>query len=190
MESDKARMIPSVPRQPASGLVVLLLAAMLAACGGPRPTPTPPPDEAILHAYPELEARLPSEVDGHSMSTVSVAAPPEQQSPRTLELLRRLSSTPADLQVAVATGADGADIQVGAMRVVGADAVQIVVNFQSVEEADPASTAVYGAATVAGKRLLTRTFESQLTYLYPAEDIMFMLSGETGLVEEALAQLP
>lgn len=180
----------STPLQPAIGLLVVLLAALLAACGGPRPTPSPVPDEAILHAFPELEARLPSEIGGHAMSKVSVPAPPDQQSPKTLELLSRLSRTPADLQVAVATGSDGADIQVGAMRVVGADAVQIVINFQSVEEADPASTAVYGAATMAGKRLLTRTAESQLTYLYPAEDIMFMLSGETGLVQEALAQLP
>lgn len=183
-------MIPSINRLPAIGLLALALAGLLAGCGGPRPTPSPVPDEAILHAYPELEARLPSDVDGHPMSKVSVPAPPEQQSARTLELLRRLSSTPADLQVAVATSADGSDIQVGAMRVVGADGVQIVVNFQSVEEADPASTAVYGATTIAGKRLLTRTAESQLTYLYPAEDIMFMLSGEIRLVEEALAQLP
>lgn len=171
------------------GLLVLPLVLVLAACAGPR-TPSPPPENASLHAYPELEARLPDEVDGYALTKVSVGAPPESQSARTLELLRRLSRTPADLQVAVATGAEGVNVQVGAMRVVGADAVQIVVNFQSVEEADPASTAVYGTATIGGKRLLTRTAEAQLTYLYPAEDIMFMLSGDVALVEEALALLP
>ena len=183
----------SATRRPARVVPVLLgvlLAALLVACAGPRSTPSPPDsDNSAAHAYPELEARLPSEVGGHQMSKVSVAAPPDEQSARTLELLRRLSKTPADLQVAVATG-DGGNIQVGAMRVVGSDGVQLAVNFQSVEEDDPASIAVYSTAEIGGKRLLTRTAESQLTYLYPAGDTMFMLSGEVGLVEKALALLP
>ncbi|CAN5731868.1 hypothetical protein BH24CHL6_BH24CHL6_04870 [soil metagenome] len=179
-----------MPRIPQIPLVasVLALAAILAGCAGPTPTPTPAAGDS-LHAFPALEARLPSAVDGHEMEKVSIAAPESQQDPKTLEVVRRVGRTAADLQVAIATAA-GANLQVGAFRIVGAEAVQIVVAFQAVEEEGPASSASYGMATIGGKRLLTRTVEAQLTYLYPAEDIMFMLSGEPGLVEEALGQLP
>ena len=168
--------------------MALTLAAVVA-CGGPTPRPSPTPNDAALHAFPALEARLPAEVDGHPLSKVSVAAPADQQDPKTLEVIRRVGRTAADLQVAIATGAGG-DLEVGAFRIVGAEGVQIVVHFQAVEEEDPRSTATYGVATIGGRRLLTRTAETQLTYLYPAEDIMFMLSGEPELVEEALGLLP
>jgi len=170
-------------------LSILLAAALFVGCGGPRPTPTPATGSS-LHAHPALEARLPSQVDGHDMTKVSVAAVEERQEPKTLELLRRLGRAADDLQVAIATAADGTNIQVGAFRVVGADAVQIVVTFQAVEEADPESTATFGASIVAGRRLITRSHEAQLVYLYPVEDIMFVISGDTRLVETALGLLP
>jgi hypothetical protein len=174
--------------RPLAASLMLALSIVLAGCAASTPSPSPATRDS-LHAFPALEARLPAEVDGHEMQKVSIAAPVDQQDPKTLEVVRRVGRTADDLQVAIAT-AEGADIQVGAFRIVGAPGVQIAVSFQAVDEEDPSSTATYGATTIGGKRLLTRTAEAQLSYLYPAEDIMFMLSGEPGLVEEALGQLP
>ncbi len=177
-------------------VATLLLSAVLAACGTsaptpsppPPPTPTPTPAEGNFHAFPELEARLPSQVGGREMTKVSLAAVADEQREITHDVLRRLDRTADDVQLAVATG--GEAIQVSAFRVVGADAVEIILAFQAAEEAHQDNIAVFGVTTIAGKRLVTRTTPAQTTYLYPSDDIMFVLAGTSALVEEALIQLP
>lgn len=186
----RPRLIAAFVRPAVLGLLLTVLAA---ACAAPAPTPpitAPPtaPTDPNLHAFPELEARLPTHIGRHELVKMSVTSVAESQRPITQDILRRLNRTADDIQLAFATG--GEEIQVSAFRVVGSDGIDIILAFQAVEEVHPDSAAVYGTATIAGRRLVTRTTQSQTTYLYPAEDIMFVLAGRQALIEEVLAQLP
>jgi hypothetical protein len=185
----------SATRVITASLLILLLAT---ACSSPAPTPVPatpaptpagtPVHVSDFHVYPELEARLPSSVGPHAMEKISLGFVESDQDPKTLEVLRRLGRSTDDIQLAVATG--GEAVQVSAFRIIGADGVEIVVTFQAVEEEQADGTARYATATIGGRRLVTRTTSTQTTYLYPAEDIMFVLAGTVALVEAALSQLP
>jgi N-acetylmuramic acid 6-phosphate (MurNAc-6-P) etherase len=192
---DRPRLTATRLRPLVAGLLLVILGACAAPAPTAQPTPaaTPPaspagPTDPNLHAFPELEARLPTHIGRHELVKMSVASVAEDQRPITQDILRRLDRTADDIQLAIATGGD--EIQISAFRVVGSAGVDIIVAFQAVEEVHPDSNAVYGTATIAGRRLVTRTTQTQTTYLYPAEDIMFVLAGREALIEEALEQLP
>ena len=175
-------------------LAVLLALASLAGCNvlfvprKPPSTPSPSPNTDV-HQYPDLEARLPDEIDGQPLEKFSLKSDAEANSAKTLQVLARLGKTPADVQLARAS-ATGVDVTAAAMRIVGTDAIQAAVAFQAVDEADPRSGAVYEPEVVAGKRVLIRTSGSSVgfTYIYPVEDILFIYSGNRALVEEALTK--
>jgi hypothetical protein len=187
---DRPRLTAAHLRPLLAGLLLVILAACAAPAPTAQPTPagTPPPADPNLHAFPELEARLPTHIGRYELVKMSVASVAEDQRPITQDILHRLDRSADDIQLAIATGGD--EIQISAFRVVGSDGVDIIVAFQAVEEVHPDSNAVYGTTTIAGRRLVTRTTPTQTTYLYPAEDIMFVLAGREALVAEALEQLP
>lgn len=174
-----------------ASLVVLLLLAMCAgACGArpPKATPTPFHPADALHAYPDLEARLPDEIGGIALDKASLVVDPRRQSEKTLEVLRLLGRTTPDMQIASAD-ADGLDFTVFAQRIVGSTGAAAAVAFKNVDEADPAASLSYVAEVVAGKHVLTRTAAGEVAYIYPLDDIMFIVSGTRANVEEALTKL-
>lgn len=181
-------------RLTAALLAALAVLLVVAACDGARPTPTPTAertgDPLGLHAYPELEARLPQTIGGRNLLTVSLAAHPDRQDPKTLEVLERLNKTANDLQLANGDLGDDFDFEVGAMRIIGAPGNDIVAAFRAVDEADPDSTAIYTPITLAGKNVTARTIDRVSTFLYGVDDIMFIIRGDQALVEEALGLLP
>lgn len=157
----------------------------------PSPSPTPPTSPAAggLHAFPALEARLPDEVVGHRLTKVSLAAHADRQDAKTLEVLRRLNRTAADIQLA-SGAADGVDLLVAAMRIIGSEGAVTAATFRAVEEDDAGSSAVYASAEIGNKSVTTRTTATQVSYIYAVEDIMFIVSGNQALVAEALVLLP
>ncbi len=179
-------------------VALVLLLGSVSACAAPPspdPVPTPPasptaaPTGAGAHPFPDLEARLPTRVGGRLLDTSSFRADPSLQDVKTLRMLEILGKSAADLQLANA-GVEGVDVTVGALRVVGSDAVQMVAVLRQVDEEDPGHTAVYGEATVSGHAVVTRTVTDRTEYIYPLEDIMFVVQGSPELVNEAIGQLP
>jgi hypothetical protein len=177
------------------------LAAVLLAGGGciptgPQPTSTPRATSTAtsttdlgLHAFPELEARLPEMISGRRLTTVSLSAHPDRQDPKTLAVLERLDRAASDLQLANGE-LTGYNLEIGALRIVGAEAAMIIAAFRAVDEADPGHVALYTPTTVAGKQVTARTVGVESSYLYGVDDIMFIVSGDQALVEAALAALP
>jgi len=173
--------------------VLALIGLLLTGCNvlfvprKPVPSPTETPNPAV-HQFPALEARLPDEIDGKPMQKFSLGSDPSLQAAKTLAVLQRLEKTPADVQLANGS-VKGADLTVAAMRIIGADAIQAAVAFETVDEADPNATSTYQAGTVAGKRVLVRTTGNVIAYVYPLDDVLFVVSGQRSLVEEALAKI-
>lgn len=172
-------------------LLVLAVAVLAIACGTTAPptgSPTPVTTHD-LHAWPELEEQLPDAISGRTLRKVSLAAHPERQDAKTLAVLNRLGRSVADLQLANAE-LEGTDLMIGAMRVVGIQGDQIIDAFRAVDATDPESVASYSEVNLGGKVVVARTVEGKSTYLYGADDIMFIVSGERELLDAALEQLP
>ncbi|HEY7600441.1 MAG TPA: hypothetical protein VH741_10985 [Candidatus Limnocylindrales bacterium] len=183
-------LLPS-SRRAVPALALVALALLLAACGSILPKPSATPTSTTnhdTHAFPELEARLPQVIGGVELETVSLAAHPDRQDPKTLAMLGHLGKTANDLQLANGE-LPGTDLQVGAFRVVGAPGNEIIAAFIAADQADPNHTATYLPITLAGHNVTARTVEGESTFLYGLDDIMFIVRGERSLVEEALRQL-
>jgi hypothetical protein len=182
---------PSHRRRLLAGLAIALL--VVAGCNSTRPSPTPTSTtNHDLHAYPDLEERIDISISGRRLTTVSLAAHPDRQDPKTLAVLERLERTAADLQLANGDLGDlgDLDLEVGAMRIVGASGDQIIAAFRAVDEADPNHRALYTPTTIGERSVTARTVDTESSFLYGAEDIMFILRGDLALVEAALEQLP
>jgi hypothetical protein len=174
-------------------VLATLAALTLAGCSvlfvprKPPASPSPTPITAI-HEFPNLEARLPDVIGGQPLQKFSLLSDPSLQTPKTLEVLRRLGKTTDDLQLARAS-ATGVDVTVAAIRIIGADAIKAAVAFEQIDEGDPSATSTYQPATVAGKRVLIRTTGTDVAYMYPLDDVIFVVSGSRALVEEALGKI-
>lgn len=178
----------------AASLVTVALVS-LSACTSTSPrspaptakTATPRPS-GPTHAFPDLEARLPTHVGGSILNTASITATPTTQDAKTLEVLRRLGRSVSDLQLANADK-EGLNIQIGALRIVGADAAAAAAAFRAVDEADSRHVAKYADRIVGQKAVVTRTTADRVEFIYPLEDILFIVTGDARLVEDVLAQL-
>ena len=151
------------------------------------PTPSPTPI-TVVHQFLDLEARLPDTLGGKPVQKFSLATDPAAQSPKTLEVLRRLDKTVSDLEIAKGF-VSGSDFNLSALRIVGSDAVRAAVAFEQIDEGDPNSNTTYSAATVAGKRVIVRTTGGTTDYMYPLGDTIFVVGGARPLVEEALTNI-
>jgi hypothetical protein len=173
--------------------MAVFVAALLAGCNvlfvprKPAPTPSPTP-VTVVHQFIDLETRLPDTIGGRPVQKFSLATDPDAQSPKTLEVLRKLNKTTADLQVAKGF-VEGLDFNLSALRIVGSDAIRAATAFEQIDEGDPQSNTLYLPATVAGKRVLMRKTGQQTDYMYPLGDTLFVVGGSRPLVEEALTTI-
>jgi hypothetical protein len=176
--------------------VALALAAALLASGcsvlfvprKPDATPSPTP-VAVVHQFLDLEARLPDTIGGQPVQKFSLVTDPAAQSPKTLEVLRRLDKTTSDLEVAKGFLSSSTDFNLSALRILGTDAVRAAVAFEQIDEGDPNSNTLYQPATVAGKRVIIRKTGDTTDYMYPLGDTIFVVGGARPLVEEALTKI-
>jgi len=150
-------------------------------------TPSPTP-VTVVHQYLDLEARLPDTIGGKPVEKFSLKTDPASQTPKTLEVLRRLDKTVADLEIAKGF-VSGADFNLSALRILGSDATRAAVAFEQIDEGDPNSGTTYTPATIAGKRVLVRRNGDTTDYMYPLGDTIFVVGGARPLVEEALTNV-
>ena len=172
-----------------------LAAALLASgCGvlfvprKPDATPSPTP-VTVVHQFLDLEARLPDTLGGQPVQKFSLVTDPASQTPKTLEVLRRLDKTTSDLQVAKGFLGSSSDFRLSALRILGSDAVRAAVAFEQIDEGDPNSNTLYQPATIAGKRVIIRKTGETTDYMYPLGDTIFVVGGARPLVEEALTKI-
>jgi hypothetical protein len=184
-------------RRSSLAATLLMVAAVAVAGCTSTPPKTPKPSAAAdatprptgaTHAFPDLEARLPTHVGGQVLDTASIKATPTTQDAKTLEVLRRLGREVSDLQLANADK-EGVNIHVGALRIVGADANAAAAAFRAVDEADPRHLAKYTDRLVGQKLIITRTTADSQEFIYPLDDILFVVTGDRLLVEDVLGQL-
>ena len=162
---------------------VLTLAAAILASGcsvlfvprKPEATPSPTP-VTVVHQFLDLEARLPDTIGGKPVQKFSLVTDPAAQSPKTLEVLRRLDKTVSDLEIAKGF-VTGSDFNLSALRILGSDATRAAVAFEQIDEGDPSSNTTYLPATVAGKRVLVRKTGDTTEYMYPLGDTIFVVGG-------------
>jgi hypothetical protein len=187
-----------VPRHPSlfSSLPVVaaaVLAATLAGCNVlfvPRKadaTPSPTPNTA-LHEFPALEARFPGTIGGKAVQTFSLNSDPTLETPKTLEVLRRLGKTVDDLQLAMGF-VTGVVVTLSSVGIVGVDATRSAATFEVIDEGDPSATTTYQPAIIVGKRVLVRTTGTTIEYMYPLDDVIFVVGGSRPNVEEALTNI-
>src|SRR3954447_19948519 len=183
------------PRLNVFAPAVMALAAVFLASGcsvlfvprKPDPTPTTTPNP-VVHQFLDLEARLPDTIGGMPVQKFSLVTDPAAQSPKTLEVLRRLDKKTSDLEIAKGF-VTGSDINLSALRILGTAATRAAVAFEQIDEGDPSSTTTYTPATVAGKRVLVRKTDQTTDYMYPLGDTIFVVGGARPLVEEALTTI-
>jgi hypothetical protein len=184
-----------VPRRPwlfssLPAVALVVLAVTVAGCNvlfvprKPAVTPSPTPNTAV-HQFPALEARFPGSISGQPVQTFSLTSDPTLETPKTLEVLRRLNKTVDDLQLAKGF-VSGVDVTLSALRIVGVDATRAAATFQTIDEGDPNTTTTYVPAIVVGKHVLVRTTGATVEYMYPLDDVIFVVGGSRPNIEEAL----
>ena len=176
---------------------VAAIAALYAACGvgssagGPAASPSGVPHSTLtaadVHGAPDLEALLPAEVDGITLTRASYTGQTLTEvagfDSTTLErLLDEVGADTDDLTVGIAGDPSGR-LMIAAIRVDGVTADEIVDFF--VRDMDEFT---FQDRAVAGKTVTTT--QSGGIYFYPSADVMFEVVGEGALAEDAIAQLP
>jgi hypothetical protein len=105
-------------------------------------------------------------------------------------VLAALAKTPADVQVASATGAtEEGSLFIDAVRIDGAEATALFAALQQALDATPGTKAT--TATMGGKQVLTWTETSGTTAVYAKDDVLFYIkSSVADWVDAAVAALP
>lgn len=197
------RRSPLVVAAPGAGVALLIavLAVILLGCQGPASNATTTPeasdasqatDQEPLHAFPDLEARLPRRIGAIALDTFSLPGGSEGE-PGTeasgalfANAVRALGRTPADLQLAFARPTDSAtDVVVAAYRLPGVDGAQLL-GMLGPEDVDGSIE----PATIAGKDVLALLEVEATTYAYAADDVIYVVGGAPELIRAAIQALP
>ena len=205
-------------------VVAVLVACDAAAPAAPTPTPTtapaaesPSPDGSValpsfdlgsfdlpsFTAVEELEDLLPDELRGTTLQKFSFRGsdlfgddPTSEDDAEFDALLRALGAQPDDYALAVAGGQVGeTNIQIGVVRVAGADGARLLQELVRVGTATEPDTTVE-QTTIAGKSVTRVTDPADSADLGPSliyasgEVIFFVQSSDESLATEALGLLP
>lgn len=158
---------------------------------------------------PELEALLPTEVNGIAMVTSSWTGPDfvsadAQGDQGFVDFLKEMGAQPDDVSVASATPKDMTGLAadptsytaVFAFRVKGADSAKLQDEMKTAMASDAGDSVTWSAETVGGKQVqVAKTAKdsevNQSTYLYTLQDIVFaVISGSPDSAADALGKLP
>lgn len=203
-------------RRSGGPLALLAVAAIAIAACGPAATPTPTqagaatqgpdatsgglptlgglPSFAIpsFNADQELEAMLPDEVGGETVTAISMTGDTlmgtGQGSPELQAVLDQFDKQPADLSVAI--GGAG-EVGIFAYRIRGVDANQFFQSFLVAASADDPRVSV-ADANLGGKAVKRVVTADETLYLYAKGDVLFGVGGDVSdeLIGEALSKLP
>jgi hypothetical protein len=207
--------------------VVLVLASCQSAAPSASPTSTPAPTEAPtpepteaatdgteptdaasgglpnFNADPALEAQLPDEIRGTTLTKFSFRAADvldegsvDEETQRFLETITGMGASLDDVSLAFAADMSGGlNVQLIAFRVAGANADQLLAAIVAEAESDAGPGDQIGEANLGGKTVTTLVEASSTTdgpaYLYASGDTVYLTqSPDETLAAEALAALP
>ncbi len=149
-----------------------------------------------LHGDAALETMLPDQVGGKTLQKVSFQGAPAfssgaSSSQELQDALGQLGKSPNDVSFAVAGSAESG-LTIGAFRVNGADANNVVAAFvQAGQKANPGTTIT--DASLGGKSVkkVVDPSETRPTYVYAHGDVMFFVQADSDtLLNEAFSKLP
>lgn len=199
-----------------------VLAILVTACGASTPTisgdrgapiggaPTPGPSGSAdtpepsvdRHGVPELEGLLPASVAGIDLERLSLsgadfyALGTNDTRAQLDTMLKQLGKTVADLSVGDAGDPTGkAILEVGAFRVAGAAADELLAGWVASRQAASPKTVTVSNVTIA-ERALTKIVDSAhpvggTIYAFAKGDTLFLVSADdSSYVSDALGQLP
>jgi heat shock protein HslJ len=198
-----------------AGLLTVLVAACSSNAGASAtPTPTPEPTAtpaasatasggipfpSIGNSDTALESLLPDAVDGITLQKYSMKGNEfmgsAQADPQTQAFLNALGVSPSDISVAFGFGVDIANqsaLGVFAFKAPGAGADRLLTVFKTAA-AQGDTTYDWQSATVSGKSVQQASEPSDPTtqiYLYPTNDVLFLVTGNAGPAADALSALP
>ena len=204
----------------AAAAAVLLL---VAACGSsastptpaPTPAPTPPPAASSaaalpsglpagsfglpdMHQAPDLEAEIPGDVNGVTLTKLSFngagMASLGGSSEEFMAVLGTLGKTPADFTAAVATDMGGGSLDVSAIRIAGVDANALYQAFAADVKTNTPNVQLSQVSL--GGRTVTKGVDPSdssggAQYVYTKGDTLFVVSTtDEGLATAAIQKLP
>jgi hypothetical protein len=205
---------------------VLVLANCQSAAPSGSPTSTPAPTEAPtpeptesatdgteptegagglpnFNADPALEAQLPDEIRGTTLTKFSFRAGDvlqeggvDEDTQRFLDTITGMGASIDDVSLAFAADMSGGlNVQLIAFRVAGANADQLLAAIVAEGERDAGPGDEIGEASLGGKNVTTLLEDSSTTdgpaYLYASGDTLYLAqSPDEALAGEALAALP
>ena len=200
----------------AAAAAVLLL---VAACGSsastptPAPTPAPTPTPAAssaaalpagsfglpdMHQAPDLEAEIPGDVNGVTLTKLSFngagMASLGGSSEEFMAVLGTLGKTPADFTAAVATDMGTSSLDVSAIRIAGVDANALYQAFAADVKKNTPNVQL-SQVSLGGKTVTKGVDPSDTSggaqYVYTKGDTLFVVSTtDEGLATAALQKLP
>lgn len=151
----------------------------------------------LRHADPELEALLPTTIGGVALTVESQAGPDLSTGAGPFDaFLARLGKTRADFTLASAYAmGGGVKAEVGAWRVKGADAAELLAGFEAVMQASSATPLTIAAETFGGRAVTRIGDPGQLArgplYVIARGDaLLFVQTPQPSLAEEAMGKLP
>jgi hypothetical protein len=146
----------------------------------------------VSHSAPELEALLPSAIDGHRLAkgsaTGAVVLSGNNAFSHALKgILARAAKTPADLMFANAQD-PSLGVEVGAFRVVGLGAPAL--RDAIVRSTRPNAPGLALSSRVVGGRRVTKVvYASGATlYLYPHRDVLYYVGTQNGKLAARILQ--
>ena len=152
----------------------------------------------VPHADPELEARLPGEVNGAQLEKFSFGGSaflndPNLSSEAFRSLVQSLGAEPEDVTIAVAQAQQAADLQIAALRVAGADTAQMVDSFvQATLAAAPGSTST--EVDIGGRKVVRITTPDDPLggqYIIGVGDAIYLVeTADAATAAAALGLLP
>ena len=197
-----------------AAVAALVLAMLVAACGGSTssatasPTPSPEPTtNSSAGALPsagavsDLEGLIPAEIGGITLQKSSMSGDQFVNSGSTSQelqdFLEGLGVAVEDVAIAIGVGLSTETGEAAAMfafRADGADTDRLVNGFKEAYDADNDRGLVWEPVSIGGKsaeRTTNPQQPDQVIYLYAKDDILFFLTTATEeQAAEALAALP
>jgi hypothetical protein len=168
--------------------------------GGSEGAPSFSLDLPSFNADRDLEARLPNEIDGVTLTKLSFNGSEfledADDNPEFRAMIGALGRTPTDFSMAFAGGeVDGENVQLGAMRVGGVDGQRVLDAFVAASQASTDTTFDIGQANLGGRNVVTLVDQddpsSGTTYFYASGDLVFFVQADNeALATKGLATLP
>lgn len=179
------------------GLVLTCwMALFAAACGSSQSSATPSSarptillptmDPALVHAYPDLEAKLPASIAGRAMARSSYALDPAVEPDVVTLALQRAGKDGTMLEMAAEYPTDNAgDLMVLAYRypgLTGADLLALL----SADDVEGTIT----PTSLGGRQVVEITDAEGSGWAYASGDILYFVAGTPGVGEAAVVALP